>query len=136
IEQKLIESANTAKTATELQQDRAAAETRVMTRWYTERPPRLVFPTLCVDLAKREPATEQQTYKAATMGRIRLAKRAGELLVENREAIQRAIGSKNYNAQGMIVSKSRGRIAQYISELEQRVNRMAEELDQLRKRGA
>lgn len=155
IEQKLIESANTVKTATELQRDQAAAETRAMTHWYTERLPRLprlprlVFPSLRgveprigfggvmhAYGARVEPRIEQRTYKSATMGPIALSQTAKELLQENRTAVQTAVRCGDYNAQGMQVSRSRGKIAQYLSTLEQRVNRMAEELDQLRKRGA
>lgn len=73
-------------------------------------------------------AIEQQTYKSATMGPIALSKRAKDLLVQNREAIQAAVGQRDYNAAGMQVSKSRGLIAQYISELEQRVNGLTAEL--------
>jgi antitoxin component of MazEF toxin-antitoxin module len=67
---------------------------------------------------------QQLTYKSATMGPIRLSKRAKDLLLENRDAVQRAIGRSDYNAQGMLVSKSRGKIAQYVSELEQKVNEL------------
>jgi len=74
------------------------------------------------------PVIEQQTYKSATMGPIKLSRRGKDLLVGNREAIQRAVGKSDYNANGMEVSKSRGMIAQYISELEGRVNSLSSEL--------
>lgn len=70
------------------------------------------------------PAIEQQTYKSATMGPIKLSKRGKDLLIENRDAIQTAVGRGNYNAAGQVVSVSRGKIAQYISELESKVNEL------------
>lgn len=74
------------------------------------------------------PAIEQQVYKSATMGPIKLSQYAKGLLLVNRDAIQTAIGRGNYNASGMAVSASRGKIAQYMSELEQRVNSLTDEL--------
>lgn len=137
--QKLIESvatngagaqANTAKTATQAGQEQgfAAIEQRVMAGmvddvWrsaFSIPGLRIMYPRLY----NKGPAIEQQTYKSATMGPIRLSKRAKELLVENRDAIQHAVGRGDYNAAGMVVSRSRGKLAQYLCELEQRVNEL------------
>jgi hypothetical protein len=80
------------------------------------------------------PAIEQRVYKSAAMGPMSLSQRAKDLLVENREAIQKAIGTGDYNADRQNVSRTRGKIAQYISELEQRVNGLSVELQAQRYR--
>ena len=76
----------------------------------------------------QRPAIELETFKSATMGPIKMSRRARSLLLENRNVVQAAIVNRDYNAKGMIVSKSRGQIAGYISELEQRVNDLTAKL--------
>lgn len=86
---------------------------------------RLVFPH---GLKYQPPAIEQETFKSATMGPIKMSREFRKLLLENRDAVQTAVTDRNYNARGMIVSKSRGAIAKYVSELEQRVNDLTAQL--------
>lgn len=68
------------------------------------------------------PLIAQETYKSATLGPIKASARAKALFLVEREAISKAIKGGDYNAAGMQVSRARGEIAKYISELEQEVN--------------
>lgn len=68
------------------------------------------------------PLIAQETYKSATLGPIKASARAKALFLVEREAISKAIKGGDYNTAGMQVSRARGEIAKYISELEQEVN--------------
>lgn len=64
----------------------------------------------------------QEVYKSTTMGNIPLSFTGRHLLQSLREAVTDAIVAKNQNAYNDALSRARGRIAQYMSELEKKSN--------------
>lgn len=124
--------ANTA-TAQALKQDYAHIENRILAHAMEDANTYglgflRISPRRWAPLPPLRPAIELETFKSATMGPIRMSRRARGLLLENRNAVQAAIVNRDYNAKGMVVSKSRGQLAGYISELEQRVNELTAKL--------
>ena len=64
--------------------------------------------------------TKQETYQSSTHGDIPLSFTGRRLLANEREAVNRAIETKDYSVDDMQLSRVRGDIAQYMSKLEQR----------------
>lgn len=103
---------NTAQTATQVHNEQ---EARILAKFFQSCAPKI----------------HQRTYRSATMGPIPLSDRAKGLLVENCKAIQVAVARGDYNAADQVVSLSRGKLAQYMSELEQRVNVLTDALNEV-----
>lgn len=59
-----------------------------------------------------------EVYNSATRGRIPLSFTGRHLLQALRECIQDAIREQDYNCNGMALSHTRGRLAEYMSVLE------------------
>lgn len=77
----------------------------------------------------RVPPISQSPYKSAVLGPIPVSQKAKSLFLVEREAISTALKAGDYNAKGMQVSRARGHIAEYISELEQKVNKLQAQID-------